>query len=416
MAKGIECHYPLNTHKDTLSKTQQHSDNAILPSREARTNDESHPVASDDVDVIHDGALATSDMEFTHLGWDEIGVDFINFWNSESDNLAIENPSSGPSSSSVTSTTGPSPQAIFSPDKLMATRPTSAVRSLVRRPERKTGAQRIATLILHNLKSFPLMMLRHNSLPPFIHSSVLAPNADNQSIEPLTNCISLMHMISSNVQGSRKLFWKNVRSECEYLRQEHASLDRWKLLAAIQALSVYLLVRLDEGQTDYNNVDSLLIATVTTLSKQLACSYEMHNTRWVLPDYNFDTDWKNWIFDESLRRVCVVYQVVNMLVYFEPAAMCEKPVHIILSPLPASKHLWEASDAFSWKAEIESRPEAQISYGLTADGELIKMNESPVHQNLPAKITSTGTGHWEEWCSGMDGFGGLVMLAASLVA
>jgi hypothetical protein len=29
-----------------------------------------------------------------------------------------------------------------------------------------------------------------------------------------------VHMISSGVQGSRKLFWKNVRMECERLCEE----------------------------------------------------------------------------------------------------------------------------------------------------------------------------------------------------
>lgn len=34
-----------------------------------------------------------------------------------------------------------------------------------------------------------------------------------------------------------------------------------------------------------------------------------------------------------------------------------------------------------------------------------------VENRLPARSMA----NWEEWCSGMDGFGGLVMLAASLV-
>lgn len=31
----------------------------------------------------------------------------------------------------------------------------------------------------------------------------------------------------------------------------------------MQALSIYILMRLDEGETDHNNFDSLLIAIVT---------------------------------------------------------------------------------------------------------------------------------------------------------
>lgn len=39
-------------------------------------------------------------------------------------------------------------------------------------------------------------------------------------MESLINCISLVHMINSGVQGNRKLFWKNVRLECERMYAE----------------------------------------------------------------------------------------------------------------------------------------------------------------------------------------------------
>lgn len=64
------------------------------------------------------------------------------------------------------------------------------------------------------------MMMRHNTLPPFIHPCLLSLGIESTHMEPLTNCISLVHMISSDVHGSRKLFWKNVRMECERLVAE----------------------------------------------------------------------------------------------------------------------------------------------------------------------------------------------------
>jgi hypothetical protein len=43
---------------------------------------------------------------------------------------------------------------------------------------------------------------------------------------------------------------------------QHLKLTKWELLAAMQALSIYIIIRLDEGETDYNSFDSLLFATV----------------------------------------------------------------------------------------------------------------------------------------------------------
>lgn len=116
---------------------------------------------------------------------------------------------------------------------------------------------------------------------------------------------------------------------------------------------------------------------------------------------------------------------MNMLVYFDPAEMCDlHQTDLLLAPLPARKHLWEADNEYAWKAESEKEPGVQTTFGLTAKGELVKLDEGQLYckeELLPYKSSdaitpSRSTGHWEEWCSGMDGFGGLVMLVASLTA
>ena len=71
----------------------------------------------------------------------------------------------------------------------------------------------------------------------------------------------------------------------------------------------------------------------------------------------------------------MVYRVVNMLVYFEPAAMCDLPTDLLIAPLPAKKQLWEAGDAFVWKLESGKGTDVQTLYGLAANGELVKLNQ-----------------------------------------
>lgn len=39
-------------------------------------------------------------------------------------------------------------------------------------------------------------------------------------------------------------------------------MKKWELLAAMQALVIYIIMRLDEGETEYNNFDLLLCKTV----------------------------------------------------------------------------------------------------------------------------------------------------------
>ncbi|KFY91853.1 hypothetical protein V498_05290, partial [Pseudogymnoascus sp. VKM F-4517 (FW-2822)] len=259
------------------------------------------------------------------------------------------------------------------------------------------------------------------SLPPFIHPRLISSEAENNHMEPLTNCICLVHMISSGIRGSRKLFWKNVQMECERMCEESSKLNKWGLLAGMQALSIYILMRLDEGETEENNLDSLLLATVTVLSKRFSHVDITRSTQQPLRSADSDIMWEDWLFEESRRRLCVIYQVVNMLVYFEPADLCDLQNDLILAPLPAKKQLWEAGDKFMWKVESEKEPWAQNDFGLATNGDLVKLDKGHIHCSgdvmpyQPSDPRLRSTANWEEWCLGMDGLGGLVMLAASLI-
>jgi hypothetical protein len=105
---------------------------------------------------------------------------------------------------------------------------------------------------------------------------------------------------------------------------QRLKLNKWELLAAMQALLIYILIRLDEGETDHNNYDSLLLATVAVgpapppsafllpylgsteilkaMAKQLTRSDIECSTRSALRNYGLGISWKDWIFDESTRR------------------------------------------------------------------------------------------------------------------
>lgn len=201
----------------------------LLPS--ALSTDDAHVQSYHD-DTAHDSDLFALDMSFVDngdfLGWSDPDVDFGLFLNSPTYDTSSQFPSSGP----LYLAQNPTPSTIqifdmqrcgYSPRDSIPTVPSTKVRSLNLRPETRTGPQRIANLILHTLKSYPVMMVRHKTLPPFIHPQMLPSDIETNDMEPLNNCISLVHMLSSGVRGCRKLFWKSVRSECEQLNGEVCS-------------------------------------------------------------------------------------------------------------------------------------------------------------------------------------------------
>lgn len=112
-----------------------------------------------------------------------------------------------------------------------------------------------------------------------------------------------------------------------------------------------------------------------------------------------------------------------MLVYFEPATMCELQKDLIIAPLPAKKQLWEAGDERVWEEVAKRDNGIHESLALTADGELVHLDEGQLYcsqgalrYRIPRGSSPTPKStDWEHWCSGMDGFGNLIMLAASLI-
>lgn len=144
-------------------------------------------------------------------------------------------------------------------------------------------------------------------------------------------------------------------------------------------------------------------------------------------------------------RLAVIYRIINLLLYFEPAYMCTLQSDLIIAPLPAKKSLWEAGSARDWSEALAGRREPshhhipasspppllptlgdgikEKSLALAADGGLVQLDDGQVYcsqgelqyQILSLGSTATKAADWEDWCAGMDGFGGLVMLAAELV-
>ena len=81
----------------------------------------------------------------------------------------------------------------------------------------------------------------------------------------------------------------------------------------MQALAIYILLRLDEGETDHNDFDSLLLTTLTVglapfLSSGLLLmkSFQITGQHITQSDiecnYSLSGSWTDWLYEESRRR------------------------------------------------------------------------------------------------------------------
>jgi hypothetical protein len=233
ISKAIKCQYPAKIPRvtepriETNDDTPNEGEDMTLLSVADYPSVDNGQKASDDSNVILDGTLVSPNLDFINLGGenldeDDLNIDFSDFVNPQTNDQDLESESLSPIQYPTPSIdqTGREQQDLFASSSSIPSVPSSIIRLLIHRPKMQTGAQRIANLILHNLKSYPLMMLRYKTLPPFIHPSLVASDIENVHMEALNKCISLVHMISSGVRGSRMLFWHNVRMECERFSRE----------------------------------------------------------------------------------------------------------------------------------------------------------------------------------------------------
>lgn len=234
--KGFECHYPAPLYRNAKSKVPP-NDDAVLEQRRRSLLSGVEPIPSENIyQPRNNGIMALNDGVFTtrpeygdtpveQIDWNHGDFDFVDFISPQiSDEATLYLPATPLSpnshSSSLASGFGQPLQLISPFDLSLPPTPTFTVRSLNQRPRLEAGARRTASLILSTLKSYAVMMLRDGSLPPFIHPHLFSSQADNDNMEPLNNCKSLVHMISKGNQGSRKLFWRNVQMESERLREK----------------------------------------------------------------------------------------------------------------------------------------------------------------------------------------------------
>lgn len=86
---------------------------------------------------------------------------------------------------------------------------------LARLPISDPVSQFIATSVLEMIRTYPLMMLRTETLPSFIHGHWYRPtNATQSSLpEPLVNCMGIAQIFASHNTESKPYLWNLVKME-----------------------------------------------------------------------------------------------------------------------------------------------------------------------------------------------------------
>ncbi|KAL7269926.1 hypothetical protein RUND412_007380 [Rhizina undulata] len=238
------------------------------------------------------------------------------------------------------------------------------------------------------LRTYPTMMLRHETLPPFIHKSHVAPGKIS---EHLSNCMGLAHLYKAKTRENSKLVFQAILHEHNRLMQEWSSYDESEMLAALQAMFVYSLMRhFDEDAPENARIDvgALMALEQVALSVGWAGIIGKNNDGGIRPD------WEVWVNMESKKRMMMGLYMFDSVYLFRkglPILDCDELGNMAL---PAIKLLWEAPDEKTWGEEYSG-------FVRETEGKSFRMHElwnsTPESREL------------DPWYAGMDSFGVLIM-------
>ena len=126
-----------------------------------------------------------------------------------------------------------------------------------------SGSQIGRTFLLQSIQSYATL-LATSSLPPFIHPVSLPPQGPSLSFSaPLEICKSIIGLYASKTAATSPFLWRAITMEKDRFMKEFEDADEWTTLSMLQAITLYLLLRIFDQDSFSIDFDHELIRAMT---------------------------------------------------------------------------------------------------------------------------------------------------------
>jgi hypothetical protein len=119
-----------------------------------------------------------------------------------------------------------------------------------------SGSQIGRTFLLQSIQSYTTL-LATSSLPPFIHAVSLPPQGPSlPSSAPLEICKSIISLYASKTAATSPFIWRAITMEKDRFMKEFEDADEWTTLSILQAITLYILLRIfdqDSFSVDFDH-------------------------------------------------------------------------------------------------------------------------------------------------------------------
>ncbi|ODH45289.1 hypothetical protein ACO22_00167 [Paracoccidioides brasiliensis] len=205
--------------------------------------------------------------------------------------------------------------------------------------------QRNMEIIFRVTRTWPRMLAKGTHLPPIIHRTQLSGETLPTTLE---NCFILTKMWGAQRRGGINIIQQTVKKEMQAIVNLFPTFDERNLIAALQALTIYMLLLLfpSNNQPGVSLIDEKLIGEVNGLIRYVA------STGLVLEEESNRVRplWESWIHVSCKRRALLSLYTIHWAYsafFCLPSLNCADLSNI---PAPAAKYLWEANSKEQWES------------------------------------------------------------------
>ncbi|PNH34780.1 hypothetical protein VD0002_g988 [Verticillium dahliae] len=146
--------------------------------------------------------------------------------------------------------------------------------------------------------------------PAFIHPLVSSPHFDERDVEPppttpqplkpLAACSVISQGFVAQSEGSMDFLWRSIEAEERWIKSDMHKFSLGELLAAMQAMVIYTIMRMIDFGPDYFTEHDGMIVTM----QDLAYVYSSCVPGPFSPPHERKAGfrWKDWLCEEVRRR------------------------------------------------------------------------------------------------------------------
>ncbi|GAW11964.1 hypothetical protein ANO14919_013180 [Xylariales sp. No.14919] len=325
-------------------------------------------------------------------------------------------PQLGRHSSPAEETEGP---VDFEDESTIATYASRYERLLTQRRGADTERPLMARILVGQVGNYPMMLVQGSRLPPFIYPQCVLKNrlsyhctAENGTHrclpEPLANCTALTKMFYGSSSSNSQFVWKTIYDEQRRLYKESRTYDIPTLLAAVQAVVIYILIQARDTESIAKNDVASLAVTLCDMSARLHFQSKYHTDIYKHPNLSLEA----WVINESVRRTINLFYVIRIVL----AIQIGSPHHcavILATPLPSGRDLWDPDTAETWAIRLHRYKSRMVSNKVLTIEDMLSYSDND-QVGRDGEADSPVQKDVATWCESLDDFGTLVWMASLL--